>query len=375
MNREDITPRANVQKRLSERCYIEATVEPPYWTENACYSFSTEEIDRLEETANELQDMVIQTVGHIIDHDLFFRFGIHDQDVKNYITTTFERNDPTIYGRFDFAYDGHNVKMLEYNADTPTSLYESAVLQWDWLQDHNLPDQFNSVHERLIDAWKKANDKYGIPKPLYFAVHTDSEEDIITVEYMRDTATQAGIKTAGIGMSDIGWNGKNFTDLEKNDIKAMFKLYPWEWMINEEFGKNVLRDETGFIEPAWKMLVSNKQLAVVMHELFPDHPNLLPTYESHEKFNGQAFVKKAKLGREGQGISIIHPEFNEMAQESPYGPEGYVYQQYFELPEFDGMHPVLGIWMVDGKACGMGIREDQSRIIKNTARFVPHYFK
>ncbi|CCJ76861.1 Similarity with glutathionylspermidine synthase, group 1 [Cronobacter muytjensii 530] len=35
----------------------------------------------------------------------------------------------------DFVWTGQGpVKLLEYNADTPTSLYESAYFQWQWLK-------------------------------------------------------------------------------------------------------------------------------------------------------------------------------------------------------------------------------------------------
>ncbi len=62
-----------------------------------------------------------------------------------------------LYGRFDFAYDGRNIKMLEYNADTPTGLLEASVAQWLWIEQVSgiaNRDQFNSIHEDLIKRWK-----------------------------------------------------------------------------------------------------------------------------------------------------------------------------------------------------------------------------
>lgn len=60
--------------------------------------------------------------------------------------------------------------------------------------------------------------------------------------------------------------------------------------------------------------------------------------------------------------------------EGTYGKEGFVYQQYCPLPSFDGNYPVIGSWIVDGKPAGIGIREDDTPVTKNTSRFVPHYF-
>ena len=39
---------------------------------------------------------------------------------------------------------------------------------------------------------------------------------------------------------------------------------------------------------------------------------------------------------------------------------------------FDGRYPILGAWVVNGQACGLGIREDDGVVTRNTSRFVPH---
>lgn len=376
MIREKTTPRPDWKQRLSDRAFmpVENSSPMPYWSEDVCYKFTAAQIDQLEEAANELHARCLDAVQHVIDNDLFHRFGIPEH-MKDYIKKSWERDDPDIYGRFDFAYDGVNPpKMLEYNADTPTSLYEASVLQWDWMQDKNLPDQFNSIHEKLVDTWKRVSNKYHVPKPFYFATHSEAVEDLITTEYMRGTAEEAGIKTKPIDISEIGWNGEHFTDLDENRIGGFWKLYPWEWMAQEEFGKHIVKDNTAVAEPAWKMLLSNKAILPILWEMFPDHPNLLPTYETPEPLKGEAYVKKPILGREGAGVEIITPEFRE-AVEGPYGSEGYIYQKYTPLPDFDGNHPVIGAWIVGGESAGMGIRESSgSKITTNICRFMPHYF-
>ena len=50
----------------------------------------------------------------------------------NFIAASWKRRDASLYGRFDLRYDGQGpAKLLEYNADTPTSLFETAVFQWE----------------------------------------------------------------------------------------------------------------------------------------------------------------------------------------------------------------------------------------------------
>ena len=51
---------------------------------------------------------------------------------------------------------------------------------------------------------------------------------------------------------------------------------------------------------------------------------------------------------------------------------GSIYQQFYPLPDFNGRRPVIGSWMVNGYACGIGIREDDSLVTGNLSRFVPH---
>ena len=197
-----------------------------------------------------------------------------------------QAGDVDVYGRFDFVYDGQGgpAKMLEYNADTPTGLIEAAVAQWFWLQDvFPEKDQWNGIHEALIRQWKKLQYRTGM-STLHVA-HSEAEEsgeDWMTAAYMRDVASQAGWTTIGINMSDIGWdpNLNRFVDLDNFMISTMFKLYPWELMMKEPFGHRLLQraHNPRWVEPAWKMLLSNKALLAALWHLYPDHPNLLPAY-------------------------------------------------------------------------------------------------
>jgi glutathionylspermidine synthase len=284
---------------------------------------------------------------------------------------------PSVYGRLDLRYDGKSApKLLEYNADTPTSLIEAAVAQWHWLQAvRHKSDQFNSIHEKLIARWQAVRGSLvGIPPALYFACVKDNEEDLGNLEYLRDTAVQAGIDARHIYIEDIGWSQpeQSFVDLDMQPIRGLFKLYPWEWLMNEDFGPKIALAKPTLIEPAWKVLLSCKAILAVLWELYPDHPNLLPAYFEPDKL-GNRYVRKPLYSREGANIEIHGPR-GVYAQPGTYGAEGYVFQGYAPLPEFDGNYPVIGSWIVDDQPCGMGIREDATPITRNTSRFVPHYF-
>jgi glutathionylspermidine synthase len=284
---------------------------------------------------------------------------------------------PSVYGRFDLAYDGRRPpKLLEYNADTPTALFEASVAQWFWLQDIDRDkDQFNSIHERLIARWKEIAGQLPAGENVHFACAQESPEDYVTTEYLRDTADQAGLQTVALDIADIGLQEASgaFVDLEGEPIRTLFKLYPWEWLVREEFGARLPAYAGRLIEPAWKLVLSNKGILPILWELFPRHPNLLPAYFTPEPL-GASHVRKPLLSREGANVSIVSATTRSDAG-GPYGDEGYVYQALHLLPCFDDNHTVVGSWVIGDESAGIGIREDNSPITRNTSRFVPHYFE
>jgi glutathionylspermidine synthase len=342
-----------------------------YWDETAYYQFDAAEIDRIEKATTDLHAMCLEAVEHIIRENLFDRFRLAE-NWADYVVDSWERDAPTVYGRFDLGYDGSGPpKLLEYNADTPTALLEAAVIQWHWLHDtHRQADQFNGIHERLIARWRELGG--GLPSLLHFAAVAESLEDQITVTYLRDTAMQAGFDTEGLTVEQIGWDYSRrlFVDLRNRPIAAMFKLYPWEWLIRDRFGPFILHRTTAWIEPTWKMLLSNKVILAILWELFPDHPNLLRTEVA--PFS-DSFVRKPCLGREGANVQIVF-DGREIAQTEGVYSGPFVYQDIFPLPRFDGNFPVLGSWIIGDTACGMGIRESTELVTQNTSRFVPHLF-
>lgn len=343
-----------------------------YWNEDVCYKFTAPQVDVLEAATNELHGMCLQAVQHIIDNNRFGEMGI-PVEFWEPIKQSWQRRDLSLYGRFDFAYDGVNPpKMLEYNADTPTSLLESAVAQWYWLQD-KFPeaDQFNSVHERLVEQWKGLPGHIGT---IYFASQSENEEDWVCVHYLMETAIQAGFVAKHIYIEDLGYDEANkvFVDVEGNEIEAIFKLYPWEWMMREEFGKFVGTSKTIFLEPMWKALLSNKAILPILWELFPNHENLLPAYFDAHKL--ESYAKKPFFSREGANVEL-YEDFRKIAEDTgPYGAEGYIYQQLVQLPQMGGCYPIVGSWVVGNESAGICLREDTLKITTNMSHFIPHYF-
>lgn len=380
MRRETGTPRPGWEKTIEGHgLAYHRSVHPdylhrPYWDESVHYVFGMDEILTLEAQVEELHRMCLAAVEHVIGARRFRDFALPEWTWQE-ITHSWERRDPHLYGRFDLRYDGVNPpKLLEYNADTPTSLVESSIVQWFWLQDaHPGDDQWNSLHERLIDRWRELALPTG---PTHFAWTNMDEtgEEAMTVAYLQETADQAGLRTIAVAMEDIGWDQLNrrFVDMEQRVIRSAFKLYPWEWMLADPFGQQAVRHaaSTTWIEPLWKTLLSNKALLAVLWEMYPGHPNLLPAYLDGPR-DLTSHIAKPLLGREGASMRIVTPS-QDLSTPGSYGAEGYVYQGFEPLPEFGGQRPVLGAWMVADESAGLGIRETSGLITDDTSSFVPH---
>lgn len=374
MHRKQYKARTDWAERLEGLGFTFHSSGGCYWNEGAGYCLSREEVDELESASEELYSLTYKAVEHVIENGRLGEFGI-PASAWSLVSRSWYRGDRALYGRFDLAYDGSSApKLLEFNADTPTSLLESAVVQWQWMKEVTpSSDQFNSVHEKLVARWGQI-----VPSDrlLHLVCCADSDEDLRTVEYLADTAIEAGIVTSILDIGEICWSDREaaFFDPQERPIQYLFKLYPWEWMLLDEFGEYLSSCNINFIEPPWKMVLSNKAILPVLWELFPDHPNLLPAFWEPAPLRGESFVEKPILSREGSNVTIMDGEEVVAATGGSYGDFKKVYQLRAPISSFDGHHIVIGSWIIGGESAGIGIREDTGLITTNTSLFVPHSF-
>lgn len=353
-----------------------------YWDESAYYAFTLEQIeDDLEAPTAALHEMALALVAEIVDdRDLLARLAI-PAPFRDWVRRSWHEPAPHLYGRLDFAYDGRGpAKLYELNYDTPTALYEAAFFQWQWLEEQlrrgALPrgcDQYNSIQEGLIEAFGHLAP--ALHKPLYFSAVRGSAEDRGTVDYLRDCAQQAGLQTDFIAIEDIGLAADGrFTDLQDRVIRALFKLYPLEYLFEDDFGRALPHAGLQLIEPAWKAVLSNKGILPLLWERHRGHPNLLEArfVDDPSRPVEAGWVRKPFFSREGSNVEMRLPDGTRLASDGPDTRGPWIEQRYHALPEFEGRHPLVGSWVVADRACGVGIREDDSRITQDTSRFVPH---
>lgn len=380
MQRISIAPRDGWRNKVEELGLIWHTTPDgiPYWAEDAYYKFTPQQIEKIENATNECYRLFLEAGEYIVKNRLFDVFGI-PREFHQTVIEAWEAEPPALnYGRFDFGFDGvTEPKLLEFNCDTPTSLLEASVIQWNWKDELFAgADQFNGIHEAFVAKWKDVHGSLPFGSTVYFVMSQEaSGEDAVTTAYMADMAKEAGIQNiVHMRIDDIGWDGSRFLDLDDNEMRVIYKLYPWEWLVHEEFGQKILMKDTIWIEPIWKMIWSSKAILPILSKLFPNHPNILKA--AFEEFDSPEshptnFVRKPILSREGANVSIFKDGKFIAESGGDYGEDGFVFQELFDIPSFDGNYPIIGSWVVDGEACGMGIREG-GLITDNVARFVPH---
>lgn len=344
----------------------------PYWNENQHLVLTLEAAELLEDAATELHALCLNACDQIMRRDWWARLAIPEAAI-GLVQTSWMAADFSLYGRFDLAWDGTNrPKLLEYNADTPTSLLEAAVIQWQWLEDtFPASDQLNSIHEALVNRWRSVRED-----TVHFACVWDNLEDRQTIAYLAETAEQAGKSVVLMDMEELGFapDGR-FTDTDELPVDKLFKLYPWEWMTQEPFFAEIARERCRFIEPAWKMMLSNKGLLPILWELNPGHPLLLPAALTREALCAQGvsrWVEKPFCGREGAGVSLLDSGIRVARGADGHHGEPLVYQKSADLFSADRKHFVWGLWMVGDECRGLSVRGDPSPVTGNLSQFFPH---
>jgi glutathionylspermidine synthase len=374
VRRWELAPRPDWRARVeAQGCLFHSADDTGrYWGEGAYYELSAAEADAVNAATRELHALCVEAVGAVIAAGRLAELGLGAL-ASELVEASWRARPPSLYGRMDLALGPDGVpRLLEYNADTPTSLLEAGVIQWTWLTDC-LPgeDQENRIHDQLIATWRRLAPALGAR--VHFAFVEDLEDEM-TVGYLRDTAEQAGLKTTGLAMADVGWDPARaaLVDLAGEEIRALFKLYPWEGLVVDALAPVLPRVTTTWLEPAWKQVLSNKAILPILWELFPGHPNLLPASRTAPREPWPSgVVRKPRLGREGANVSIVAPGVD-VTTAGPYEPSGFVYQAYTDLGEHDGQRPVIGSWIIGDQPAGIGIRETAGYVTSNTARFVPH---
>lgn len=385
MLQRDIAPRQGWQERLCSLGvdFYEVSGAHPYWTEHQYFQISRREVDQIDSVSERLHRMAMEAVAYVFQHDLLSLFGLPEKH-HDLLRHSWKTDTTYLYGRFDFAWDGLQApKLLEYNAQTPTSLFEASVAAWDWLKQNvengSLPshaDQFNLLDEQLIVQFNLLKTT---KKPqslvLHFACDDTSTEDLRTVTYLAACADEAGWESVIVDINAIQLTvDEQFADHNSKVIHNLFSLYPYEFALLDEYSDYIAGSGCTFIEPLWKVLLSSKALLPILWQLYPEHENLLESYFSDDPRAKKLTNKVTKpiFSREGANIAIELEGKQVEGTSGQYGQEGFITQQYAPLASFNNKRCVIGSWLIGQVASGISFRESDTLITNDVARFVPH---
>ena len=353
---------------------------------------SDAEADAYYEAVNELYDMFATAAQHVIDNNLFFELGI-PFNLIDPIKKSWE-NDVHwhLYGRFDLAggIDGKPIKLIEFNADTPTALFETAILQWAILKHNRMDEdrQFNNVYQAISDNFRRLITLFDDPadferyyegwKILFSSISGNIEEEQ-TVRLLQQMAADAGYVTGFEPMGGVKFDEEGIYDADETPYEYWFKLYPWEEIAIEEpelatLLSSIMQNQKAIIlNPAYTLLFQSKGMMKILCDLFPDSPYLLKT--SFEPLQGTAYVEKRMFGREGANVRIVDASGNVTdSNDGPYGNFKPVYQEYVEFPQdAHGNRYQAGVFFAY-EGCGLGFRRGGT-ILNNMSKFVGHVLR
>ncbi|WP_086277004.1 glutathionylspermidine synthase family protein [Campylobacter vicugnae] len=356
---------------------------------NELVSITQDEAEAFYEATNELYDMYVAAAEYVINNDLFHELGI-PFNLVDIIKASWE-NDVHwhLYGRFDLAggIDGKPIKLIEFNADTPTSLFETVIIQWAMLKFNNLDEaaQFNDVYEALVENFKRlvtleedtsAFDEYYEGWKILFSSIAGSVEDENTTRLLEAAARDAGFECDFAFASEVSFDDENGIFWNGQNWEYWFKLIPWEMIAIDESDlaliiKNIIKNQKAIIlNPAYTLLFQSKGIMKILWDLYPNHPLLLES--SFEPLKGKKQVKKPFLAREGANVSIINSDGSiEIQNDGEYANGKFLYQEFADFAKDENGNSYQAGMFFAFEGCALGFRKGKD-IIDNYSKFVGH---
>ena len=350
---------------------------------------SQEEADKYYEATNELYDMFVEAGEHVMENDLLHEIGI-PFNLIDMVKQSWENDIHWhLYGRFDLAggIDGKQIKLIEFNADTPTALFETAIVQWTLLKVNGMEErsQFNNTYEAIKENFKRLVVMSGNTEDfaksyngwkILFSSVKGSIEDENTTKLLQSAANEAGFSTEFAFADEVEFDGEEGVFKGEENFEYWFKLIPWENIGIDESGlalmlREIMENQKAIIlNPAYTLMFQSKAFMKILWDLYPNHPLLLEC--SYEPLEGKKQVEKRVFGREGANTVILDEKNHVIAQEEgEYENFAPIYQEYVELnTDENGESYQAGVFYAY-EACGLGFRRG-GLILNNYSKFVGH---
>lgn len=367
--------------------------EQPHYVADELVVITEEEGNRYYLAAEELYDMYVQAGQHVIDNNLFAMLDI-PPNLEQMIKHTWEDDRHFhLIGRFDFAggLDGAPIKLIEFNADTPSMIFEVALIQWMILKHNNLNEekQFNRLYETIKESFGRMKAVHPlfcasedlIPHALFSCLDAGLEDENTTrlfEEIAYESGYITGFEYAEAVCFDRGNRLKRggIFNSGGDNFDFWFKLVPYEYIGNEEpelaemLTDIIARDLAVLINPPYALLFQSKGIMKVLWDLFPGHPLLLAT--SWQPIPGRRCMEKKTFSREGDNIIMRDEKGNALEERpGPYDSYRSVFQEYTDLNGDEQNRLYQAGVFFSYEPCGIGFRREKG-IIHNHSQFVGH---
>ncbi|MDL0089526.1 glutathionylspermidine synthase family protein [Campylobacter gastrosuis] len=353
---------------------------------------TSDECEAYYEAVNELYDMYVAAAQHIIDNNLFHEVGIPFNLVELIKDSWQSDVHWHLYGRFDLAggLDGKPIKLIEFNADTPTAVFETAIIQWAMLKFNKMDEnsQFNDLYAGLVENFKRlvtldenTDDfaKYYEGWRILFSSVAGSIEDEKTTKLLMAAANEAGFGCDFAYADEVVFSDEDGIFKDNENYEYWFKLIPWEDIAVKEgelalILKNIVQNHKAIIlNPAYTLLFQSKGILKILWDLYPNHPLLLETKD--EPLAGKKCVKKPIFGREGANVAILGESGKILSQnDGEYAQNRAIYQEFYEFNKDEkGECYQAGVFFAF-EGCALGYRKG-GEILNNASKFVGHYIE
>lgn len=387
-SREPVRTPSSFMARLRELTLDVPNAEgEPWWVTDAAYVIGEAAAEALLDAANGIQKRCYQAVEELVASGDFAYFGIANPAMRTAITQSWRAKDAPLYGRMDFSFAPDGTPMLtDYEADSPFGLAEASFVQWEWFEawqeaeGRKSDSQENLLYEKLSEHIPKI----GLPARFAIACGGETEPngrpadttEHFDAQFLAEIAAKSNLAARICSIEQVGWDldAQRFTDDRDEPLEALIKIYPWDWMEEEPNIEVVPASRTRIYPGAWVRLLADKTMMALLWHMFPNAPNLLPTFLDRPP-QGE-WVAKPRRGWDGEHVYLPGQPIGAVPEEE-MGP--LLYQAPCPLPVFRAgrreVHCAVSVWMVGGQAAGLSFRESRGPVTGPAARFVPHILR
>lgn len=382
LTRRAISPRPDWRQtaRDIDYGYFTNADKTEAWNENSAYFMTPDGYDQIRKASERLFEMCLRVINEAINTpnglDAFHIPKMH----QDYVRASW--NSPSInnflIGRFDLAWHEGQIKLIEFNADTPATLPESTLMQQIWLRDYasttgqkglgNPGLRTDLILDTLADIFAG-----GVCADVHIVPYPDNLEDATHARYWQKWVTDAGGQGIICDIRSIRVNASGHYTHNGRVIQTMLKMYPWELMLREEGSRHLATAHCDILNPAWTSLLSNKHLLVALWNKYPGDPLLLQTGYTPDGMTD--YVAKPVHGRGGENVSIFQDKTPLAQSPGSYGIFPMIYQERAKttITPTSPVTTSVGAWILssNGHFGGITFREDRSPIIRESSAITP----